>query len=179
MKRGIATLILFSFIALAVNALAFAPGGGTAGVGATGSTGPTGATGPAGATGPTGPAATDIFTMNFSIDQTTALIGNEHMGTYKTPRAVTLTNVVFDEDNVTCASGATVTCYDCGTSAGACTSGQTATLITSPSITTGNSGLSVDGTVSVASVASGHYISCLVTAGTCATFLVSASIMAQ
>jgi len=117
--------------------------------------------------------------MAFAVNQATALIANEHMGTFKTPTAITIENATLDPVSVTCAVSATITCYDCGTSAGTCTSGQTATVLTSASIATGAGGTSVDITPSTPNVAAAHYINCQVTAGTCATFFVNLSMMAR
>lgn len=116
--------------------------------------------------------------MAFSINQQTALVANEHMGTFKTVKAITIENIVLDAQNVTCAVSATVTCYDCGTSAGACTAGQTSTIATSAAIATG-AAASVDMTVTTAAVAAAHYITCEVTAGTCATLQANVSMMAR
>lgn len=117
--------------------------------------------------------------MAFSVNQQTALVANEHMGTFKTTKAITIENIVLDPENITCAVSATITCFDCGTSAGACTSAQTSTIYTSGSIATGSGGTSVDGTVTTAAVAAAHYITCEVTAGTCATFQANVSLMAR
>lgn len=117
--------------------------------------------------------------MAFSVNQQTALVANEHMGTFKTTKAITIENVVLDPENITCAVSATITCFDCGASAGACTSAQTSTIYTSGSIATGSGGTSVDGTVTTANVAAAHYITCEVTAGTCATFQANVSLMAR
>lgn len=116
--------------------------------------------------------------MAFSINQQTALIANEHMGTFKTVKAMTIENIVLDAQNVTCAVSAVVTCFDCGTSAGACTSSQTSTIATSAAIATGAAS-SVDMTVSTAAVAAAHYITCEVTAGTCATLQANLQMMAR
>lgn len=116
--------------------------------------------------------------LAFSINQQTALVANEHMGTFKTVKAITIENIVLDAQNVTCAVSATVTCYDCGTAAGACTAGQTSTIATSAAIATGAVS-SVDMTVSTANVAAAHYINCQITAGTCATLQASVQMMAR
>lgn len=113
----------------------------------------------------------------FSAAQQTALVANEHMGTFLTVKPITFDNATVDENNVTCAVNATVTCYDCGTSAGACTAAQTSTIWTSPAITSANTGLSVaGGALTTPPVAAGHYVTCEVTAGTCAVFQVGVSL---
>lgn len=118
--------------------------------------------------------------MFFDEGTETALTANESLGTYKTVKAITIENIELDvKKSPTCSVSEQITCYDCGTAAGACTAGQTATIMNAITIASGATRQSVDETVNTANVAAGHYISCLITAGTCTVSDNAISMMAR
>lgn len=115
----------------------------------------------------------------FDEGQQSALTANESLGTYKVTKGITIENIEADiKISPTCSVSEVITCFDCGTSAGACTSAQTATISTT-TVASGATRQSVDQTVSTANVAAGHYISCLMTAGTCTVSDTSIVMMAR
>lgn len=93
----------------------------------------------------------------------TSIVANEIIGAGKAPRAMTIENIEASAAGFTCVSNPTLTLLDCGTSAGACTSGTT--TIGSVTLTAANT--ITDGTVSNPSLAAGHYWAWQVTSGTC------------
>ena len=106
--------------------------------------------------------------LRFSEGNDTALAANESLGTYKTVKAITIENIELDiQTSPTCSVSEQITCYDCGASAGACTSSQTSTIMSAITIASGATRQSIDESINTATVAAGHYISCLITAGTC------------
>jgi hypothetical protein len=93
----------------------------------------------------------------------TALSTNEIVGYGKTVRAMKIENMVGAAATFTCTVNPAVTLYDCGTSAGACTSGRTA--LANVTLTAANSG--ANGSVTSSTLAAGHYWALEISAGTC------------
>lgn len=100
--------------------------------------------------------------LGLSTGSLTSIVANEIIGSGKAPRAMTIENIVASAAGFTCISNPVLTLYDCGTSAGACTSG---TAIGSVTLTAANT--QTDGTVSSPSLAAGHYWAWEVASGTC------------
>lgn len=106
--------------------------------------------------------------LTFTEGSQGSIVSNSSMGTYLTVRAITIENIILDIGiSPTCSVSEQITCFDCGTSAGACTAGQTSTIMSAITIASGATRQSISETVNTANVAAGHYISCLETAGTC------------
>lgn len=99
------------------------------------------------------------FTANL-----TSIASNQIVAYGKLSAAATIQNMVAEATSFTCVSNPTLTLYDCGTSAGACTTGRTALA----SVTLTASG-GADGTVTTAGIAAGHYWAVETTGGTCTT----------
>lgn len=101
----------------------------------------------------------------------TSITSNGVIGYGKLPRAITLQNIQgIALGTFTCAANPTITLQDCGTSAGACTSGVTNKAAVTVTGTTG-----VDGSIINAGIAAGHYWAFQFTAGTCTTADLSVS----
>lgn len=98
----------------------------------------------------------------------TSLSANESMGTWFMPKAVTIEKITLDiKTSPTCSVSEQITCFDCGSATGACTAGQTSTLMSAITIASGATRQSIDEAINVATVAANEYISCHITAGTC------------
>lgn len=108
------------------------------------------------------PGAASSF-MSLATGTLTSLSMNQIIGSGLAPRALTIENVVASAANFTCITNPTLTLYDCGTSAGACTAGTTA--LASVTLTAANT--QTLGSVTSASIAAGHYWAWEVTAGSC------------
>ena len=108
-------------------------------------------------------------TLFFDEGSETALTSNESLGTYKVGGSgITIENIILDvKKSPTCSVSEQITCYDCGSSAGACTSGQTSTIMNAITIASGATRQSISESINTAAVSEGEYISCLITAGTC------------
>lgn len=118
--------------------------------------------------------------MFFDEGPEVSLAANESMGTFKTVKAITIENIELDiKKSPTCSVSEQITCYDCGASAGACTSSQTSTIMNAVTIASGATRTSIDESINTANVAAGEYISCLITAGTCTVSDNSISMMAR
>lgn len=139
--------------------------------GASGATGKTGATGSSGASGASGTSgasgATGVSTGSFPLSTGTlsGLSANEIVGNGRVAVTTVITYAVAAANTFSCVANPTLTLYDCGTSAGACTAGTT--LLAAVTLT--GSAAQTDGTVSVGSLAAGHYWAWEITAGTCAS----------
>src|SRR5207247_1324091 len=92
----------------------------------------------------------------------TSLATNEIVGYGKTVRAMKIENMVGAAAVfTTCTVNPVITLYDCGTSAGACTSGRTA--LASVTLTAANTG--TNGTVTTSALAAAHYWAMEISAG--------------
>jgi hypothetical protein len=96
---------------------------------------------------------------------------NAQYGGGKLVRAATVENFVGTASTFTCSSNPTISIIDCGTSAGACTSGTT--TLASVTLTAANT--QTDGTVSTPGIAAGHYWSIQTVSGSCTALAFSAS----
>lgn len=101
--------------------------------------------------------------MPLATGSLTAIVANEIIGAGKVGSAVTIENLEASAAGFTCVSNPTLTLLDCGTSPGACTSGTT----TLGSVTLTAANTITDGTLSVTTLAAGHYWAWEITAGTC------------
>jgi hypothetical protein len=101
--------------------------------------------------------------LPFSTGSLTSIVANEIIGYGKTPNALTISNLEASAAGFTCIANPVLTLIDCGTSAGACTSGTT--TLGSVTLTAANTG--TDGTVNVSTIAAGHYWAWQITSGTC------------
>lgn len=100
--------------------------------------------------------------LSFSAN-VTSIVSNQIAAYGKATTAATVVGMQGVATSFTCVSNPTFTLYDCGTSAGACTSGRTA--LASVTLTAANTG--TDGSVSSSALAAGHYWAVEVTGGTC------------
>jgi hypothetical protein len=98
-----------------------------------------------------------------STGSLTSIVANEIIGGGKTGQAMTVRSATVAAAGFTCVANPTLKLLDCGTSAGACTSGTT-TLATC-TITAANTLTTC--TINNASIASGHFWAWEITAGTC------------
>lgn len=116
--------------------------------------------------------------LSFSTSSTTTAT---NFGVFKTVKAITIENVeVVDELATGCAAGSVIRVYDCGTSApanAACSGGTQKTTVT----TSSTAGTTVDGTVSSAAVAAGHYLGAQIQAlgGSCTAVMIALTLMAR
>ena len=127
-------------------------------------------------------AVSSMARMPFFFDEgtETALVANESMGTFKTVKAITIENITLDiKKSPACTVSEQITCYDCGAAAGACTAGQTATIMSAVTIATAATRQSINETINTPNVAAGEYVSCLITAGTCTVSDNSISMMTR
>ena len=106
--------------------------------------------------------------LRFDEGREAALAPNESMGTFQMVKAVTIENIILDiKVSPTCSVSEQIACYDCGAAAGACTTGQTSTVMSAVTVATGATRTSISEPINTANVAAGEYVSCLITAGTC------------
>lgn len=100
--------------------------------------------------------------MSFSSN-VTSIVSNQITAYGKATTAATIIGMQSVATSFTCISNPTFTLYDCGTSAGACTTGRTA--LAAVTLTAANMG--TDGSVSSSALAAGHYWAVEITGGTC------------
>ena len=106
--------------------------------------------------------------LRFDEGREAALVPNESMGTFQVVKAMTIENIILDiKVSPTCSVSEQIACYDCGAAAGACTAGQTSTIMSAITVATGATRTSISEPINTANVAAGEYVSCLITAGTC------------
>lgn len=136
--------------------------GSTGATGQTGSSGASGASGNSGVTGATG-LSPSIFTL--STGTLSSLSASAIVGNGKAAQTTSITYAVAAANAFSCVVNPVITLYDCGTSAGACTSGTTAMA----SVTLTGANTQTDGTISQASISAGHYWAWEIDSGTCAS----------
>ena len=118
--------------------------------------------------------------LRFDEGREAALAPNESMGTFQVVKAMTIENIILDiKVSPTCTVSEQIVCYDCGASAGACTAGQTSTVMSAVTVATGATRTSISEPINTANVAAGEYVSCLITAGTCTVSDNSIQMMAR
>ncbi len=105
----------------------------------------------------------------FSVGPVTAIVSNGQYGVVKTIAGGTIENIEATASQFTCSVNPVVTLEDCGTS----TTCASPTALGSVTLTAANT--IIDGTITSATITSGHYVAWLTTAGTCTSLSVSGS----
>jgi microcystin-dependent protein len=101
--------------------------------------------------------------LPMSTGSLTGVSANEIVGSGKTSRALVIQNIIGSATTFTCTGNPVLSLLDCGTSAGACTSGTT--TLGSVTLTAANT-ITV-GSISTSTIASGHFWAWEITSGTC------------
>lgn len=114
------------------------------------------------------------LSIPFSTGSLVTLSTNQIVGYGKTVNALLVKTIAAAAATFTCSVNPQFTLYDCGTSAGACTTGRTA--LANVTLTAANTG--TNGSITSATLAAGHYWAWEVSAGTCTALTANGTVMA-